>query len=122
MKLLNTNRKQRHRFTYHTRTVPGIKTAMQRIDDTINLKFLPALLDNRSLSVDERQLVFLPTRMGGLGIPIFVDICDEQKPSAVLSQVESSIRMVQHQENREFQLTIFTVKSLNNGRFGTPCC
>ena len=51
---------------------------MQRVDDTINLKVLPALLDNRSLSVDERQLVSLAARMGGLGIPIFVDICDEE--------------------------------------------
>ena len=43
----------RHRFTYHIRTVPGIKIAIQRVDDTINLKLLPALLDNCSLSVDE---------------------------------------------------------------------
>ncbi|XP_028417275.1 uncharacterized protein LOC114541674 [Dendronephthya gigantea] len=68
----------RHRFTYHIRAVPGIKTAMQLVDDTINLKLLPALLDNRSLSIHERQLVSLPARMGGLGIPIFNDICDEE--------------------------------------------
>ena len=39
----------RHRFTYHIRTIPGIENEMHLVDNVIDTKLLPALLDGRSL-------------------------------------------------------------------------
>ena len=72
----------RHRFTYHIRTTSGIETEMQKIDNAIDTKFLPALLDHRSVSRHERELLSLPARLGGLGIPIFSDICAEENANS----------------------------------------
>ena len=66
----------RHRFTYFIRTILDIQNEMHLIDDVIDTKLLPALLYGRSLSSDDRKLLSLPTRLGGLGIPIFSEICE----------------------------------------------
>ncbi len=44
------------------------------ISSTYNL-FLLALTENRSLSLDDRKLLSLPTKMGGLRILILTDMC-----------------------------------------------
>ncbi len=64
----------RHRFTYHIKTIPDIKHELQEIDNIINTEFLPAITDGRQFSPDDRKLLALPARLGGLGIPILVDL------------------------------------------------
>ena len=81
----------RHRFTYCIRTIPGFETEMQQIYNVIDTKLLPALLDHHSLSRQERELLSVPTRLGGLGIPIFSNICvEENVNSKTISQYLSS--------------------------------
>ncbi len=65
----------RNRFTYHLRTIPGLEDQLQEIDDIIDNVFLPAFTEYRSLSLDDRKLLSVPTKMGGLGIPILTDMC-----------------------------------------------
>ena len=67
-----------HRFTYYIRTIPEFETEMQQINNVIHTKLLPALLDHHSLSRHERELLSVPTRPGGLGIPIFSNISFEE--------------------------------------------
>ena len=55
-----------HRFTYHIRTLPDIKPLLQQLDHVIDHKFLPAILEDRPISMDERKLIALPVRLGGL--------------------------------------------------------
>ena len=40
----------RHRFTYHTRTIPGIEQELLAVDNIIDSKFLPAITEGRQLS------------------------------------------------------------------------
>ena len=87
----------RHRFTYYIRTIPGFETEMQQIDNVIDTKLLPALLDHHSLSRHERELLSVPTRLGGLGIPIFSNICvEENVNSKTISQYLSSNIVLQN--------------------------
>ena len=65
----------RHRFTYHIRTIPSIENELQEVDKIIDTEFLPAITDCRHLSRDDRKLLALPTRLGGLGIPVLGDLC-----------------------------------------------
>lgn len=53
----------RHRFIYPIRTIPDIQTEMQLIDNIIDTKLLPALLD-RTSTRHERQLLSSPARLG----------------------------------------------------------
>ena len=45
---------------------------MQPLDNLINDKFIPTLLDS-SITQTERDLFSFPVRLGGLGIPIFTE-------------------------------------------------
>ena len=73
----------RHRFAYHICTIPDIQTEMQQIDSLIDTKLLPALLENGSFSRHDRQLLSLPTRLGGIGIPIFAEFCAEENTNSM---------------------------------------
>ena len=56
-----------HKFNYFLRTIPGMETYLQPLDDIIDNQFLPAVFGN-NLSETERRLIALPIREGGLGI------------------------------------------------------
>ena len=58
----------KHKFNYAIRTIPNIKHLLQPIEDIIRHKFLPSICDNRICSDDDRLLLSLPVRLGGLGI------------------------------------------------------
>ena len=57
----------RHRYTYYMRTVPNISQLPGPLEQVIRTKFLPALLVGRSVTDDERKLLSLPPRLGGMG-------------------------------------------------------
>ena len=59
----------RHKFNYFMRTLPGISTHLQAVENVIRNRFLPSLFENRQVSDDERALISLPAKLGGLGIP-----------------------------------------------------
>ena len=54
-------------MTYSLRTIPGISSLLKPLEAVISSKFIPALT-GRFVSNDERALLALPIRMGGLGI------------------------------------------------------
>ena len=49
------------------RTIPGISSLLEPLEAVISSKFIPALT-GRFISDDERALLALPIRLGGLGI------------------------------------------------------
>ena len=68
----------RHKTTYFMRTIPNIENEMSELDRIIDEEFLPAITEGHNFSADERRLVSLPVRMGGLGIPIFSELCTRE--------------------------------------------
>ena len=65
----------RHKLSYFIRTIPELHTPgiLQPFDDKINNVFIPAITEGHICSRDDRRLLSLPVRMGGMGIPIFSD-------------------------------------------------
>ncbi|KAG1654810.1 Down syndrome cell adhesion molecule-like protein Dscam2 [Nymphon striatum] len=59
----------RQKFNYTLRTIPDIREYLHPIEEVIRHTFIPAICENRSCSDDERELLSLPVKMGGLGIP-----------------------------------------------------
>ena len=58
---------QQHKFTYFLRTIAGISSCLEPLDDIINNKFIPTLF-GREVSESEREIISLPIREGGLGL------------------------------------------------------
>ena len=63
----------RHRYTYYMRSIPDISELLKPLENEIRLRLIPALLEGRMCNDDERQLLSLPIRLGGMGI---INVCD----------------------------------------------
>ena len=63
------------KYTYFLRTIAGISENLQPVDDAIDNLFLPALFGSE-LCENERKLVSLPIRHGGLGMKRVVEYAD----------------------------------------------
>ena len=55
------------------RTIPDIANQLTLLDEVISTEFIPAITGGNTCSSIERKLLSLPTKLGGLGIPMFVD-------------------------------------------------
>eukprot|EP00731_Ephydatia_muelleri_P007729 Em0004g67a len=58
-----------HKWSYLARTVPDITRLFQPFEDVIRTKFIPCLTGRAPPNDLERNLLSLPPRLGGLGIP-----------------------------------------------------
>ena len=60
---------EQHKYTYFMRTIQGISDILKPIDDVMDNEFIPALFGS-SISPNEREIVSLPIREGGLGLRV----------------------------------------------------
>ena len=58
-----------HRFSYFLRTIPSMGDLLQPLDEAIEYHLLPAIIGTNNITQPERNLYFLPIRLGGLGTP-----------------------------------------------------
>ena len=65
-------------MSYFIRTIPNLATTLKTLDEYIDNEFIPAITEGHHCSPDDRKLLSLPVRMGGLGIPIFAELCDRE--------------------------------------------
>ena len=56
-----------NKWTYFLRTIPRVLELLKPLEEAIALKFIPAIV-GMVVSVEERALLALPIRLGGLGI------------------------------------------------------
>ena len=68
----------KHKMTYFMRTIPNVKEIIADLDKVIDNEFIPAVTEGHVCSDDERKLLSLPVRLGGLGIPIFSETCSRE--------------------------------------------
>ena len=71
-----------HRWTYLQRTVEGISDYFEPLEDALRNKLIPALV-GRQVSDDERIMLGLPYRFGGLGIQNPVETADHEYKTSV---------------------------------------
>ena len=50
------------------RTIPNIESLLQPLENAINSLLIPALTEGSHHTADERALLSLPPRLGGMGI------------------------------------------------------
>ena len=64
----------KHKLNYMMRTLDSIETNLAPIEEVINNQLIPALLEGRTVNENERELLSLPVKLGGLGITNFTKI------------------------------------------------
>ena len=68
----------KHKLTYYIRTLPNIKQHHAQLDALVDQVFIPAITDGHICSADERLLLSLPAKKGGLAIPIISATADSE--------------------------------------------
>ena len=73
------------KLTYFIHTIPDISELLLPLEHTIQQKIIPAITDGQICSDNERILLSLPTRYGGLNIPFFHETANfEYKNSRII--------------------------------------
>ena len=82
----------KHKVTYLMRTTPNINKELRRLDDASNNKLIPSFTENKLCRNNERLLLSLPTKLGGMGIPVFSEITNiEFQNSSLLTKEHVSL-------------------------------
>ena len=63
----------KHKRSYIMKTIPDIYDQLNELDEVITSEFIPAITGAIHCSNIERELLSLPSKLGGLGIPIFAE-------------------------------------------------
>ena len=94
----------KHKLTYFIRTIPDLSEILKPLDDVINNKFIPAITERQAISDDDRRLISLPARSGGLGIPIYLEdsVVEYENSRKLTKQLNGKI-VAQNQEVIEDQ-------------------
>ena len=102
----------KHKITYYMRTIPNISHLLQKIDDVILANFIPAITGGKNVSEIERKLLSLPVKLGGLGIPIFSEICETEYWNSLI--ITENLRNNIIQQNRQYEIDQDMQKKKNN--------
>ena len=73
----------RHKFTYFMRTIEEMSEHLAPVDDIITNKFIPVLF-GCPISPLEREIMALPLKYGGLGIPVLADLAIKEYSTSVI--------------------------------------
>ena len=82
-----------HKFTYFLRTIPHFDQHLKKLEEVIKHRLLPAILGGHIVTDQERKLLALPPRLGGMGIKIpyeyaeFEYQCSRKVTKALVQQI-----------------------------------
>ena len=68
----------KHKWTYLSRTIVDIGELMRPLENCIRYSFIPAITNGHKCNDEERLILMLPPRLGGLGIPNPVTSADQE--------------------------------------------
>ena len=101
----------KNKLCYFIRTIPDISNLLLPIEDIIQNRFIPAITGGRICSEEERKILSLPTRYGGLVIPIFHEQAEvEYNNSRRITTELTSLIIAQQMEYMVDELTIKKIK------------
>ena len=89
------------------RTIPDISNLLIPTEDTIRNRSVPAITGGRICNEEEHKLLSLPTRYGGLAIPIFHEQAEiEYNNSRRITTELASLITVQQMEYTVDKFTV----------------
>ena len=102
----------KHKITYLMGTTSSIDEELRRLNAVINKKLIPSFTENKLCGNDKRHLLSLPTKLGGMGIPIFSEISQtEFQNSSQLT--EEHVSLITRQE-RTYNIEKESLKNIKH--------
>ena len=101
-----------HKMMYFIRTIPDLQDILKPLDDYLTEHFIPAITEGHILSQADRELISLPVRYGGLGIPIYQELCTREYEnsrkvtSPLTPKIVAQEETYSHDKAREKQIDI----------------
>ena len=92
----------KHKLIYFMRATPNMHEQLNPLDDLIDKSSIPAIAEGHQCTMDDRKLLSLPIKLGGLSIPIFTDICSYEFGNSQRATNELSDNIKQQQDNLKF--------------------
>ena len=92
----------RHKLTYHIRTFENLSEYLKPLDDVITSEFIPAITEGRICSEDERLLLSLPVKLGGLAIPIFSKTSNDEFENSKIACKELTNNIKEQKQSYQF--------------------
>ena len=89
----------RHRYTFYLRTIPDIAELLKPLDDAISNLLIPALTEGRHVTKEERTLLSLPPRLGGMGIITPSEICEQEYAFSVAATAKLTSAIIERQRD-----------------------
>ncbi|XP_050739099.1 uncharacterized protein LOC127009782 [Eriocheir sinensis] len=86
-----------HRWTFLMRTIPGISPLLRPLENAVKNVFMPALVKYHALGEEERDMLALPPRLGGMGITNPEKLADKENQNSI-SLTRSLINRIIAQE------------------------
>ena len=83
----------KYNLNYYMWTILRIGKLLRKVDDVILTEFIPAITGGIIITKNERNLLSLAPRLGGLGIPIFEELweIEHQNPIAISEHLYNRI-------------------------------
>ena len=90
------------KLIYFMRTTQNMHEQLKPLDDLIDNSFIPAITEVHQCTMDERKLLSLPIKLGGLSILILTDICSYEFGNSRRATNELSDNIKQQQDKLNF--------------------
>ena len=101
------------------RTIPGIRKLLRKVDEIILTEFIPAITGGIFITENERKLLSLAPRLGGLVIPIFEELCEIEYQNSIMISEHLCNRITghfrRHKPDPELDTKNKQIKSMSNG-------
>ena len=79
------------------RTIPDISDQLNQLDELITSEFIPVITGGIRCSDIERKLLSLLSQLGGLGIPIFTEISNQEYEYSLMLSKDLSTRIMKQE-------------------------
>ena len=100
----------KHKPSYIMRTIPGIKDQLNQLVELITSEFIPAITGGIHCSDIERKLLSLPSKLGGLGIPIFAEISNQEYEYSLMLSKDLSTRIMKQEIQLSSETDVQNIK------------
>ena len=100
----------KYKVTYTMRTVPDIRKHLEKLDQTVDAKFIPTLTDGHFCNEMERKLLSRPVKYSGMGIVTFCDIAENEYNNS--RALTASLIKFQLEQNTAYSVNREEIKML----------
>ena len=92
------------------RTIPDISDQLNQRDELITSEFIPAITGGIHCSDIERKLLSLPSKLGGLGIPIFEETSYQECEYSFMLSKDLSTRIIRQEIQLSSETDVQNIK------------